>query len=514
MKTAGIIAEINPLHNGHKYLMDYARKVLKADRIVVVLGGNFTQRGTASLLNYYDRASMAASAGADLVLLMPQAASCGSAETFARAGVGILNATGIVDTLVFGCEEKTKSYFDKIGRLLADEPAGFKDDLLKYMREGINYPAARAMAVARQFPEEMEEEILSFLYQPNNILGIEYVKAILQSNSGMEYTPVTRVGAGYHSRDLAEAQMNRENISRNLMQNERPSVQDVINLLPSHTAEILSETVEMSSDSKHSQTGSGKKYNVSGNQILYPSSTSIRELIRYTSRPVYQNGLQHVNKLFREYGSALARKLVEMMPAEAAAMLLECIQQNSLVFTEDFDLLMHEHLLINDSYEKFTDCSSDMSNRILSLRNEYVSFTSFADKVKTKNLTRARITRVMCNILLDITDLDEDALKDTGYAPYLHILSIRGEGKNMLHEIRQNLKNSQESEDPSVISPVMFFQINELRDSRGNYISSLSASQRQLLNTDLRSADMYRIVQTSKVRAPLPSEYTRKAGNV
>ena len=102
MKTAGIIAEYNPFHEGHKYQINYLREQENTDYVIVAMSGDFVQRGTPALFSKYDRARMALLEGADLVLELPAALATASAELFARGGVQLLDGLGVVNTLCFG----------------------------------------------------------------------------------------------------------------------------------------------------------------------------------------------------------------------------------------------------------------------------------------------------------------------------------------------------------------------------------------------------------------------------
>ena len=196
MKTVGIIAEYNPLHNGHLHHLEEARRLACADYAVVVLGGSFTQRGEPALLSKYTRCEMALRAGADLVLELPIAFSCSSAGGFAAGAVSILDGMGI-DALCFGSECGSIEPLLSVADLLAAEPDNFKQELEKNLRKGLSYPAAQAAALRPYLPEAK-----NLLNSPNNTLGIEYCKALLLRNSSMEILTLPRKGAGYSEETL------------------------------------------------------------------------------------------------------------------------------------------------------------------------------------------------------------------------------------------------------------------------------------------------------------------------
>ena len=136
MTTAGIIAEYNPLHNGHKYHIEQTREVTGADFVVVAMSGNFVQRGAPAIIDKYTRAKSALMAGADLVLQIPPFYSLSSAEFFAKGGVSTLINTGLVEYLSFGSESGNIDDLKKIASILAEEPPKFKTTIKKYLKAG------------------------------------------------------------------------------------------------------------------------------------------------------------------------------------------------------------------------------------------------------------------------------------------------------------------------------------------------------------------------------------------
>ena len=165
MKVTGIIAEYNPFHQGHAYHLARARELTGADRLLVVMGGNFMQRGEPAIVDKYARAEMALKNGADLVLELPAAAATGSAEYFAEGAVELLDASGVVDALCFGSELGKLAPLEKAAALLLEEPEEYRQLLREELKRGKNFPEAREIALSAFFPER---ELLS---APNNILA-------------------------------------------------------------------------------------------------------------------------------------------------------------------------------------------------------------------------------------------------------------------------------------------------------------------------------------------------------
>lgn len=197
MKTAGIIAEYNPFHNGHAYQIRQVRMETGADFVIILMSGDFVQRGEPAIIDKYVRARMALEGGADLVLELPVSFACAGAEYFARGGVSILSSLGCVDTLCFGTEQEQLSDFTAVASLLTDEPEAFRQLLLAYLKQGLGYPAARSAALADYLHTDV-----SFLRLPNNILALEYLCALKKLKSPIKPHAIQRIGAGYHSKGL------------------------------------------------------------------------------------------------------------------------------------------------------------------------------------------------------------------------------------------------------------------------------------------------------------------------
>ncbi len=212
MKVTGIIAEYNPFHNGHAFHIEETRKNTQADYCIAVISGDFVQRGAPALLNKYDRAKMALKNGIDLVIELPVIAATSSAENFAQGGVCLLDALGVVSHISFGAEADTASEIDLLGRLadfFAFEPPVFRKYLDQALKSGCSFPAARAKValccLQQMNSDSMDADTLAqfeqLLASPNNILAIEYMKAIRRHNCKIAPSVVTRAGAGYHDAD-------------------------------------------------------------------------------------------------------------------------------------------------------------------------------------------------------------------------------------------------------------------------------------------------------------------------
>lgn len=226
MRVVGIIAEYNPLHNGHVYHLERAKAQSGASFCIVVLSGNFVQRGEPACMDKYTRAEWAIKAGADLVLELPSVYAIASAERFALGGIRTLLGTGVVTDLAFGCEETDIRTLYRLCDILLSEPPAFKSALRRHLSLGKSYPRARYDALA---DIGTSEELLLALLQPNNILAIEYLRAIGSYAPDIKPIPITRIGSGYHADTLDGSYSSATAIRAALQTNNR----DVLSTMPS-----------------------------------------------------------------------------------------------------------------------------------------------------------------------------------------------------------------------------------------------------------------------------------------
>lgn len=206
MKVAAIIAEYNPFHNGHKYHIEKTKKLTGADYVIAIISGNYVQRGTPAIIDKYSRTKMALSNGVDLVIELPTCYATASAEYFAYGAVSILNQLGVVDYLCFGSECADIDTLHYIAGILVKNPPEFSTILNSYLKKGKSFPKARHLSLIQYLSNESEqidiEKLNSVLDTPNNILGIEYIKALIKLNSTIEPITILRKGEGYNSNHL------------------------------------------------------------------------------------------------------------------------------------------------------------------------------------------------------------------------------------------------------------------------------------------------------------------------
>lgn len=197
MKSVGLITEYNPFHNGHLHHLQESKRLAGADVSIAVMSGHFLQRGEPALLDKWTRTRMALAAGVDVVIELPFAWACNSAPHFAAGAVQCLDALGGVDALCFGSESGSLDALQVAADLICDNAQKIEAETSKRLRQGVNYPTARAEVVA-ELANHSSAELLA---SPNNTLGIEYLRAIRELKSTICPLTIKRIGAGYHDEE-------------------------------------------------------------------------------------------------------------------------------------------------------------------------------------------------------------------------------------------------------------------------------------------------------------------------
>lgn len=206
MKTAAIIAEYNPFHNGHKYQIEETKRLTGADFILVVMSGDFVQRGAPAVFNKYLRTRMALLGGADVVLELPCLYAVSSAEFFAGGGVSLLNRLGVTDYLSFGSECGDIHAIQNCAEFFISEPSAYRRLLASFLKQGMSFPAARNEAFLQTAGNDSSfgEIPDSLLSSPNNILALEYCKSLTALHSSITPITIKRLGDAYHETSLNE----------------------------------------------------------------------------------------------------------------------------------------------------------------------------------------------------------------------------------------------------------------------------------------------------------------------
>lgn len=409
MKTVGLITEYNPFHNGHAYHIEKAKMLTGADRVIVVMSGDFVQRGAPAVMPKHLRAESALLSGASLIIELPVCFATGSAEYFAQGSISLLNQLGCIDSICFGSECGDLHLLKEIAQILANEPIEYQTALKQALKEGASFPAARQEAL--NIYSDKYSEILA---SPNNILGIEYLKALAKIHSKMEPFTIKRIGAGYHDMDI-----------------------------------------------------NGQ----------FSSATAIRS-------DIYQ--LADVNSSSE---SLPLTHIQTQVPSSCHELMKKNYQTRYPVKADDFSLLLKAKLLSETagSLSHYLDMSPELANRILRLRNDYLSFEQFCDLLKTKELTRSRISRSFIHVLLGITNDWLTAMKAP--APYARILGFRRDHADLLGILKRT------SDIPLITSPAR---------------AVLADTAYQMLELDIYASDLYESVITDLYGTPFHNELTKQ----
>ncbi|MEZ3485876.1 MAG: nucleotidyltransferase [Lachnospiraceae bacterium] len=371
MKIVGLITEYNPFHNGHLYHIEQAKDITGADAVIVVMSGNYVQRGAPAIMPKHLRAAVALEAGVDVILELPVFYAAGSAEYFAAGAVSLFEQLGCVDAICFGSECGDYRILDKLAHILADEPEEYRTFLQEALKNGMSYPRARQRALSEYLRDDSLDMILT---QPNNILGIEYIKALYQKKSPIRSYTIKRMVSAYHDNHL---------------------------------------------------TGS------------YSSASAIRKLLDYASQSISteKDGMfdepvmsEVLTRLEDQVPLACIRMLEDTHRTRYP------IYANDFSLLLKYRLLRETR----ESLTRYMDISGDLANRILNCINDFITFDQFCDLLKTRDTTYTRLGRCLFHILLNITKEDMAACRENGYCQYARILGFRKDARKVLSHIKSH----------------------------------------------------------------------------
>ena len=455
MNILGIIAEFNPLHTGHAYLIQHLRRETGAAFCVVAMSGDYVQRGEPAFFSKYLRTKAALLCGADLVLELPLSVSTGSAEYFAMGAVSLLDRLRCITHLGFGSESGDIRTFRLAGELLLAESEKFQSILRDNLKTGMSFPKARYEALSAvfdndhacppgaplsdnlsilsghipaedPFSSENYSDILPLLESPNNILGTEYMKALCSLHSPIIPVTTRRIGAGYH-----------ENI-------------DVISPC----------------------TSDGKTADASGE-----NNFSCGDPAAYTSAPMYVSASGLRRAFLSLYGTVspdtlpLHRTKTESLlrdyvPEACRPLYLSALEQKQFVTFDDLYLPLYHTLQYADADTlfRYQDVTPEFSGRLLRLFGQCSSVTELCTALKTKNMTSARISRALLHILLHQTKENIALEKEQGLSLYARILGFRREAKPLLSLIKKKTSVplvSKLADAPDCLPPAALFQLQQ-----------------------------------------------------
>ena len=238
-KVLGIIAEYNPFHNGHLFHLEESKKQTGSTYTVAIMSGNFAQRGNTSIIDKWSKAEIALHCGVDLVVELPVLYSISSAENFADGAIKILDALKVVDYISFGAETNDISILQPLADVLYHEPKAYKTMLSHELKKGLSFPKARENAVLMYLNDI--RKYANVLSSPNNILGIEYLKALRKYKSSIQPIAIHRATTGYN--DLTyTSNMASSTAIRNIIKNNGFDI--LRNLIPAPSYSILVNNIK------------------------------------------------------------------------------------------------------------------------------------------------------------------------------------------------------------------------------------------------------------------------------
>lgn len=385
MKIVGLITEYNPFHNGHLYHIRKSKELTGADYCIALMSGSYVQRGAPAIYDKYVRASMALSSGADLVLEMPVAFSTASAREFATYGVALFTALGAVDSICFGSECGDIAPLSRIAGLLADEPEEFRRTLKECLKQGMTYPEARHQALLSSLSPDDQAVLAS----PNNILGIEYIRAGMALGSPLRFHTIRREGQAYHDTAV------------------RSGIGNPDRCLASASAI--------------------RRIVASGQNPPVPSSSPGSPV------PLYLPVSPDLPYLPGSPETVTTDALSSMVPACVYRM----ITREQPVFSNDFSSILNYRILKGD-WTGIADLTPELDARIRKGALSPVSFEERIQELKTRQLTYTRVSRALLHLILNLHESDVGLYKENGYAPYARVLGFRKDSLPLLSALKRS----------------------------------------------------------------------------
>ena len=238
-RVLGVIAEYNPFHNGHLYHIARSKQETGAEYVIAVISGNFVQRGNTSLINKWQKAKMALLNGVDLVIELPTIYSISSAENFAEGAIKIFNSLGIVDTISFGMETNDISTLNNIANVLYNEPKEYITLLSHELKKGNSFPKARENALLMYLNDI--KRYANVLSGANNILGIEYLKAMRKTKSTITPIGIKREKVLYNDNYIVDEFASATAIRKMLITKQ---LNDISKVMPKNSYLLLGEELK------------------------------------------------------------------------------------------------------------------------------------------------------------------------------------------------------------------------------------------------------------------------------
>lgn len=460
-KVVGIITEYNPFHAGHQYMIEQIRAEYHADYVVAAMSGDFVQRGEPAIFDKYERTRDALTHGVDLVVQIPVMFSTSSAEDFAAGGVAVLRSLGFVDQLVFGSESADLAKLQLMAALELSTGSSAHAKFNAVVRDGVasgmSYPKARAEAMKlvlsgddEEAFETMLENKSSFELQSNDVLGLEYIKAVKRQGDCFEIACIRRKMS-------------------------LPSAHSIRDAILQQAFSCVDGKEEQAPE-----TAAAQAVEEGGRTITAEPSSSPLNGIRGATHAGYAT-LDMLSDM-------LSYRLLQLVYLDSAA--------------------PEEHSVLCD----YLDVSREIADALRKQARERMHFRERIAAVKSRNYTYSRISRALLHILLDIQRKDHAALRGAYFGeaetmPYVRVLGVRKEAKELLAAIATTAVTS-----PARYQRSLNATRRQTIESPEDLLASIRAGHAELMfRSDLYAADLYRLIyHPYNSEAHMENEFTRR----
>ena len=408
MKAVGLVTEYNPFHNGHLYHLNKAMELTGADISVAVMSGDFVQRGEPAVLDKYTRASMALNSGVNLVIELPVNYAVSSAESFAAGALKVLDYIK-ADSIAFGSESGDIERLSKLAYILCDNEDALYKEISKYTANGISYAAARQKTVEKL----TDKDTAAMLTSSNNILAVEYLKAIIKNNYAIKPYTIKRQGDSYNDTDIRSDYASATALRENLKNGIKKCIDS--DCVAGDSIDTITEDDNDTNNEKN-------------NDINNINTINISEYIPVKAGLILSSNTNYIYP--DDITEALFTRLLDILFASS---------YDKNVFIEN---VMKYPDVNKEIAGRLYKSAMDMITRTVPHRagskdNEAFSFGSLCEHIKTKEVPLSRIKRALIRITLG---LDKKHMEKYTNEPYIRVLGFDKKGQEYLSYIRKTVE--------------------------------------------------------------------------
>lgn len=408
MKAVGLVTEYNPFHNGHLYHLNKAMELTGADISVAVMSGDFVQRGEPAVLDKYVRASMALNSGVNLVVELPVNYAVSSAESFAAGALKVLNYIK-ADSIAFGSESGDIERLSKLAHILCDNEDALYKEISKYTANGISYAAARQKTVEKL----TDKDTAAMLTSSNNILAVEYLKAIIKNNYAIKSYTIKRQGDSYNDTDIRSDYASATALRENLKNGIKKCIDS--DFVAGDSIDTITEDDNDTNNEKN-------------NDINNINTINISEYIPVKAGLILSSNTNYIYP--DDITEALFTRLLDILFASSydKNVFIENVMKYPDVNKE----------IAGRLYKSVMDMiTRTVPHRAGSKDNEAFSFGSLCEHIKTKEVPLSRIKRALIRITLG---LDKKHMEKYTNEPYIRVLGFDKKGQEYLSYIRKTVE--------------------------------------------------------------------------